>query len=126
MIKNILRSLFAPVVGSSDHEDRWVNLDDLGVWTYHTTKDTLGKKVHFHLTVTETDHPDTAADLYHVEFDASCNNQHKSGDVAINEEFTCEVDTNFWSDTKFTVTITSTKGSADAGVLLHVITDTNS
>jgi hypothetical protein len=50
MIKNILRSLFAPVVGSSDHEDRWVNLDDLGVWTYHTTKDTLGKKVHFHLT----------------------------------------------------------------------------
>jgi hypothetical protein len=48
------------------------------------------------------------------------------GDVAINEEFTCEVDTNFWSDTKFTVTITSTKGSADAGVLLHVITDTNS
>ena len=109
MIKNILRSLFAPVVGSSDHEDRWVGLDDLGVWTYHTTKDTLGKKVHFHLTVTETDHPDTAADLYHVEFDSSCNNQHKSGDVAINEEFTCEEDTKFWSDTKFTVTITSTK-----------------
>jgi hypothetical protein len=110
----------------SDNEDRWVELDEFGHWEYQVTKGTGGKKVHFYVTVTETDQPLDAGRMWSVEFDCNCNNQHKSAIIETGEKHEMSVDTNFWSDTNFTFKITSTKGDADKNILVHLVTKTTS
>lgn len=117
--------VFGKVVGG-DSEDRWVPLGDDGSWKYEVRKGTGGKKVHFYVTVTETDHPDTAANMWRMELDCSCNNQHKSADVPTGEQHEFSVDTNFWSDTTFDFHLTSINGTGDKDVLVHLVTKTTS
>jgi|TARA_R110000823_G_C15517534_1_gene455168 hypothetical protein len=117
--------VFGAVVGG-DSEDRWVPLGDDGSWKYEVRKGTGGKKVHFYVTVTETDHPETAASMWRMELDCSCNNQHKTADVPTGEKHEFSVDTNFWSDTTFDFHLTSINGAVDKDVLVHLVTNTTS
>ena len=122
----IIKSFFIKTIVTGDEEDRWVPLNEYGSWEYKTTKGTGGKKVHFYVTVLETDHPDTAATTWNVEFDCSCDNQHKSSIINTGEQHEFSVNTNFWSDTTFKLTLTSTKGSGDKDVLVHLHTKATS
>tara|TARA_R110000772_G_scaffold122450_1_gene228678 strand:- start:1335 stop:1757 length:423 start_codon:yes stop_codon:yes gene_type:complete len=109
-----------------DSEDRWIQLESDGSWKYEVRKGTGGKKVHFYVTVVETDHPDSAAAYWNIELDCSCNNQHKKATVGFNEKHEFSVDTNFWSDTTFDFHLTSQNGANDAGVLVRIQTNTTS
>ncbi len=110
----------------SDNEDRWVQLGSDGSWKYEVRKGTGGKKVHFYVTILETDHPDTASTTWKVELDVSCNNQHKSAISPTGEQHEFSVDTNFWSDTTFNFHLTSQNGIGDANILVHIQTKSTS